>query len=218
MQLYFDFSGYCDMAIGIALMFNIELPVNFNSPYKSTNIQEFWKKWHITLGRFLTECLYIPLGGNRDGEKKTLRNLFIVFLISGIWHGAEWTFVLWGICHGIVILIHRVSKSRGCKMNKILGWVLTFNLVNFLWILFRAPSIVIAIKIITKMFIFKDFNIETTRVYFENVKIITNSLGNYENLLIFPLSVVLIFFFQNSIEKKIILKEIIRVVLRLYYT
>lgn len=88
MQLYFDFSGYCDMAMGIALMFNIILPLNFNSPYKSSNIQEFWKRWHMTLGRFLTNYLYIPLGGNRKGELKTLRNLLIVFLASGIWHGA----------------------------------------------------------------------------------------------------------------------------------
>ncbi|ERT66522.1 alginate O-acetyltransferase AlgI domain protein [Cetobacterium somerae ATCC BAA-474] len=88
MQLYFDFSGYCDMAMGIALMFNIILPLNFNSPYKATNIQDFWKRWHMTLGRFLTNYLYIPLGGNRNGEGKTLRNLLIVFLVSGIWHGA----------------------------------------------------------------------------------------------------------------------------------
>ncbi|MGL4867793.1 MAG: MBOAT family O-acyltransferase, partial [Cetobacterium sp.] len=108
MQLYFDFSGYCDMAMGIALMFNIILPLNFNSPYKSTSIQEFWKRWHMTLGRFLTNYLYIPLGGNRKGELKTLRNLLIVFLASGIWHGAGWNFIIWGALHGLAILIHRV--------------------------------------------------------------------------------------------------------------
>lgn len=92
-QLYFDFSGYCDMAIGLALMFNIKLPINFNSPYKSLNIQEFWRRWHITLGRFLTKYLYFPLGGSRVSNKRTYLNLMIVFLISGLWHGAGWTFV-----------------------------------------------------------------------------------------------------------------------------
>ncbi|WP_294665960.1 MBOAT family O-acyltransferase, partial [uncultured Fusobacterium sp.] len=130
LQLYFDFSGYCDMAMGIALMFNIVLPLNFNSPYKSANIQEFWKRWHMTLGRFMTNYLYIPLGGNRLGERKTLRNLFIVFMASGIWHGAGWNFITWGGLHGICILIHRVWKNSGRKMNKLLGWFITINLVN----------------------------------------------------------------------------------------
>ena len=131
LQLYFDFSGYCDMAMGIALMFNIGLPLNFNSPYKSTNIQEFWKKWHMTLGRFMTNYLYIPMGGNRKGELKTLRNLFIVFLASGIWHGAGWNFIIWGMLHGICILIHRIWKNSGRKMNKFVGWLITMNLVIY---------------------------------------------------------------------------------------
>ena len=130
LQLYFDFSGYCDMAIGIGLMFNILLPINFNSPYKSTNIQEFWQKWHMTLGRFLANYLYIPLGGNRKGEKRTLLNLLIVFLVSGIWHGAGWNFIIWGMLHGICILIHRVWKNSKRKMNKFIGWFITMNLVN----------------------------------------------------------------------------------------
>ena len=107
-QLYFDFSGYCDMAMGLALMFGIVLPINFNSPYKSTNIAEFWRRWHITLGRFLKECLYIPLGGNRVSKILNLRNLFIVAFLSGIWHGAGWGFVIWGILHGIAMMIHRI--------------------------------------------------------------------------------------------------------------
>ena len=107
-QLYFDFSGYCDMAIGLALMFGIILPLNFNSPYKSLNITEFWRRWHITLGRFLRECLYIPLGGNRVGKILTLRNLFIVAFLSGIWHGAGWGFVIWGILHGVAMVVHRI--------------------------------------------------------------------------------------------------------------
>lgn len=155
LQLYFDFSGYCDMAMGIALMFNIVLPLNFNSPYKSTNIQEFWKRWHMTLGRFMTNYLYIPLGGNRLGERKTLRNLFIVFMASGIWHGAGWNFVIWGGLHGICILIHRVWKNSGRKMNKLLGWFITINLVNIFWVFFRAETLNRALKVLKGMFDYK---------------------------------------------------------------
>ena len=155
LQLYFDFSGYCDMAMGIALMFNIVLPLNFNSPYKSTNIQEFWKRWHMTLGRFMTNYLYIPLGGNRLGERKTLRNLFIVFMTSGIWHGAGWNFVIWGCLHGICILIHRVWKNSGRKMNKLLGWFITINLVNIFWVFFRAETLNGALKVLKGMFNYK---------------------------------------------------------------
>ena len=155
LQLYFDFSGYCDMTMGIALMFNIVLPLNFNSPYKSTNIQEFWKRWHMTLGRFMTNYLYIPLGGNRLGERKTLRNLFIVFMASGIWHGAGWNFVIWGGLHGICILIHRVWKNSGRKMNKLLGWFITINLVNIFWVFFRAETLNRALKVLKGMFDYK---------------------------------------------------------------
>ena len=155
LQLYFDFSGYCDMAMGIALMFNIVLPLNFNSPYKSTNIQEFWKRWHMTLGRFMTNYLYIPLGGNRLGERKTLRNLFIVFMASGIWHGAGWNFAIWGGLHGICILVHRVWKNSGRKMNKLLGWFITINLVNIFWVFFRAETLNGALKVLKGMFNYK---------------------------------------------------------------
>ena len=152
LQLYFDFSGYCDMAIGIGLMFNIILPTNFNSPYKSTNIQEFWKRWHMTLGRFMTNYLYIPLGGNRKGELRTLRNLFIVFLASGIWHGAGWNFIIWGMLHGICIVIHRVWKNSGRKLNKLIGWFITINLVNIFWVFFRAQTVTDTMKVIKGMF------------------------------------------------------------------
>ncbi len=151
-QLYFDFSGYCDIAMGICLMFNIKLPLNFNSPYKSTNIKEFWNKWHITLGRFLTNYLYFPLGGSRLGKAKTLINLFIVFLVSGIWHGAGWTFIIWGTLHGISMIIHRLWSYTGKKLPKILGWFITFNIVNILWVFFRANSVKQALVIIASMF------------------------------------------------------------------
>ncbi len=162
-QLYFDFSGYCDIAMGIALMFNINLPLNFNSPYKSTNIKEFWNNWHITLGRFLTNYLYYPLGGSKLGKTRTLVNLFIVFLISGIWHGAGWTFIIWGCLHGLAMIIHRLWSYTEKKLPKVLGWFITFNIVNIFWIFFRANDVDSAIKIIISM-----FNISTLPQKFSN--------------------------------------------------
>lgn len=162
-QLYFDFSGYCDIAMGIAFMFNIKLPLNFNSPYKSTNIKEFWNNWHITLGRFLTNYIYYPLGGSKLGKTRTLLNLFIVFFISGIWHGAGWPFILWGCLHGFAIIIHRLWTYTNKKLPKILGWFITFNIVNILWVFFRANNITTAFKIIKSM-----FNISTLYQGFSN--------------------------------------------------
>lgn len=207
LQLYFDFSGYCDMAIGIGLMFNILLPINFNSPYKSTNIQEFWQKWHMTLGRFLANYLYIPLGGNRKGEKRTLLNLLIVFLVSGIWHGAGWNFIIWGMLHGICILIHRVWKNSKRKMNKFIGWLITMNLVNIFWVFFRAKDLASAFKVIKGMFdisslmviISNPFRIlDMTKDYREFAK---GDLGNELNLFLLILSFVLVISFKNSLDK-----------------
>lgn len=151
-QLYFDFSGYCDMAIGLALMFNIKLPINFNSPYKSLNIQEFWRRWHITLGRFLTKYLYFPLGGSRVSNKRTYLNLMIVFLISGLWHGAGWTFVFWGFLHGVAIVIHRIWSNLGFKMHKLTAIFITFNFVNIAWVFFRANNFKDALNVLRAMF------------------------------------------------------------------
>ena len=140
LQLYFDFSGYTDMAIGMSLMFNIRLPQNFNSPYKARDIQDFWRRWHITLSRFLRDYIYIPLGGNRLGRARNYLNLFSVFLIGGLWHGASWMFVIWGALHGAAIVIHRVWKDRGLRMWGWLGWLITFNFVNIAWVFFRAKD------------------------------------------------------------------------------
>ncbi|TMV47509.1 MBOAT family protein [Paenibacillus mesophilus] len=150
-QLYFDFSGYCDMAIGAALLFNIKLPVNFNSPYKALNIQDFWRRWHITLGRFLTQYIYIPLGGSRKGATRTYLNLMIVFLISGLWHGAGWTFLFWGALHGTAMVINRFWQTFNIKMNRFMAWFITFNFVNMAWIFFRAQSWGDAIKVLKGM-------------------------------------------------------------------
>ncbi len=150
-QLYFDFSGYVDMAIGVALIFNIRLPINFNSPYKSLNIQDFWRRWHITLSRFLRDYIYIPLGGNRNGSFRTYHNLMATFIIGGIWHGAGWTFVFWGFLHGLALVIHRFWSKLGIKLNKILAWLITFNFINFAWVFFRAEEWQDAIKVLKGM-------------------------------------------------------------------
>jgi len=151
-QLYYDFSGYTDMAIGAALLFNIKLPINFNSPYKSGNIQEFWRRWHITLSRFLRDYIYIPLGGNRKGTVRTSLNLFITFLLGGIWHGAGWNFIIWGSLHGIAIVIHRLWSKLSIYIPYLLGWFLTFNFVNISWVFFRAKDFDSAIKVLSGMF------------------------------------------------------------------
>jgi D-alanyl-lipoteichoic acid acyltransferase DltB (MBOAT superfamily) len=116
------------------------LPINFNSPYKALNIQDFWRRWHITLSRFLRDYIYIPLGGNRNGETRTYFNLFMVFLIGGFWHGASWMFVAWGALHGTAIVLHRGWQQMGQKMNTLLAWFITFNFVNITWIFFRAKG------------------------------------------------------------------------------
>jgi len=151
-QLYFDFSGYTDMAIGLALLFNIKLPTNFNSPYKATNIQDFWRRWHMTLSRFLKDYIYIPLGGNRKGNLKTFINLMATFLLGGIWHGAGWTFVFWGFLHGLALVIQKLWNSFGLKMSSWIAWLLTFNFVNLAWVFFRAKEWDDALKVLSGMF------------------------------------------------------------------
>ncbi|HIO97116.1 MAG TPA: MBOAT family protein [Leucothrix sp.] len=151
-QLYFDFSGYTDMAIGAALLFNIKLPFNFNSPYKALNIQNFWRRWHMTLTRFLTEYIYIPLGGNRHGTTRTTINIMLVFLIGGMWHGAGWTFIFWGFLHGLALIIHRTWVGLSITMPKWIAWFITFNFVNVAWVFFRAKDFEDALKVLKGMF------------------------------------------------------------------
>lgn len=158
-QLFFDFSGYCDMAIGIGDMFNIDMPQNFNSPYKATSIMEFWDRWHMSLTRFLRTYIYIPLGGNRKGKIRTYINVMIVYLVSGIWHGANWTFILWGLLHGAFSCLNRMFESLWGKLNKVTQWATTFMLVNVLWIFFRAESISSAILFIKEMCCLSSFTI-----------------------------------------------------------
>lgn len=159
-QIYFDFSGYSDMAIGVAKMINIDLPCNFDSPYKATSIRDFWKRWHISLTRFFTKYVYFPLGGSRAGNLKTYRNIMIVFLVSGLWHGANWTFILWGGVHGIFQVIERILEKHGHKkLFEPAGWLYTFLSVNLLWLLFRSDSIQQWALSIGKMFSFQDMSV-----------------------------------------------------------
>lgn len=152
MQLYYDFSGYTDMAIGAALMFNISLPINFFSPYKCLNIQQFWRQWHITLSRFLRDYLYIPLGGNRVGSLRINTNIMITFVLGGLWHGAGWTFVVWGALHGTGLVIHRWWQQVDVQLPRFLSWLITFVFVMIGWVFFRAKTCGDAMKIVEAMF------------------------------------------------------------------
>jgi alginate O-acetyltransferase complex protein AlgI len=150
-QLYFDFSGYCDMAIGSALLFNINLPDNFNSPYKAINIQDFWRRWHMTLSRWLRDYVYIPLGGNRSGENQTFRNIFLTFLIGGIWHGAGWQFIAWGTLHGLGIVFFLIYSKLIPNTPKLLAVLTTFLFINTTWVFFRSENISDAWNLLTNM-------------------------------------------------------------------
>ncbi len=155
-QLYFDFSGYSDMAIGIARMFGIRLPLNFNSPYKAISIIDFWKRWHITLSRFLRDYLYIPLGGNRKGRIRRYINLIITMVLGGLWHGAGWTFILWGALHGFYLVVNNFWRSIfknkiKTRLSIFFSWSITFLAVVVSWVPFRAESIYGAGNILSGM-------------------------------------------------------------------
>lgn len=140
-EIYFDFSGYSDMAVGVSAMLGIDLPINFDSPYKAISIRDFWKRWHISLTKFLTKYIYIPLGGSRKGKAFTYVNTLIVFLISGLWHGANWTFVLWGLLHGLLSCFDRLAEIFEEKIWKPIRWFFTMMAVSLLWLLFSASSV-----------------------------------------------------------------------------
>jgi alginate O-acetyltransferase complex protein AlgI len=152
-QLYFDFSGYCDIALGSALLLNINMPINFNSPYRATDLQDFWRRWHATLGNFFREYIYIPLGGNRAGSIRALVLALFVFVIGGFWHGANWTFVLWGASHGVGVALVMLWRRVDKPLPSALGWFLTFVFAVQCWVLFRAPSVDIAMHMLGKMWL-----------------------------------------------------------------
>jgi alginate O-acetyltransferase complex protein AlgI len=150
-EIYFDFSGYTDMAIGLARMLNVRFPENFDSPYKAHGPIEFWRRWHITLSFFLRDYLYIPLGGNRHGKLRQHFNLFATMLLGGLWHGADWTFVMWGAFHGIALSANHLWRDRKLSMAPALAWMLTFIFVTLAWVLFRTHSIEGAIAMFSGM-------------------------------------------------------------------
>ena len=169
LQIYCDFSGYSDMAIGLALIMGYKLGLNFNVPYISTNVTEFWRRWHISLSSWLRDYLYIPFGGNRKGEFRTYLHLFATMFIGGLWHGAGWKFVWWGAMHGVGLAVHKlfllltkkIPKSRNKAINlseRWMGWFITFHFVAFLWVFFRANTFDDSLYIISKIFYHMDFS------------------------------------------------------------
>jgi len=209
-QLYFDFSGYTDMAIGLALLFNIKLPINFNSPYKATNIQDFWRRWHMTLSRFLRDYVYIPLGGNKKGKFRTYNNLMATFLIGGLWHGAGWTFVFWGFLHGLALMVQRFWSKLGFKLWTWLAWLITFNFVNIAWVFFRAKEWDDAVKVLGSMFNLNNVVIKEKfsnklnflseyNVQFEEVMKMTHDGSDVINWISYGFILILVF--KNSMQK-----------------
>jgi D-alanyl-lipoteichoic acid acyltransferase DltB (MBOAT superfamily) len=156
-QLYFDFSGYSDMAIGLARLFGIVLPLNFASPYKSANIIDFWRRWHMTLSRFLRDYLYFALGGNRKGQVRRYVNLFLTMLLGGIWHGAGWNFAIWGALHGLYLVINHAWRALfggwlgNTRTYRVLAWAVTFLAVVVGWVFFRAVTLDGALELLRGM-------------------------------------------------------------------
>jgi len=151
LQIYFDFSGYTDMALGAARMFNIRMPINFDSPYRALSLRDFWRRWHVTLSRFLRDYLYVPLGGDRDGSGRTAVNLMVTFVLGGLWHGAAWTFVAWGALHGAGMVVVRGWQRAGLRVPVALAWVMTFAFVLVTWVFFRAASLGDALAMVRAM-------------------------------------------------------------------
>ena len=211
-QLYFDFSGYTDMAIGAALLFNIKLPINFNSPYKATGMIDFWQRWHITLSNFITTYIYTPLvrSFNRLTFHKAMLATVITFLIAGLWHGASWMFIVFGGLHGVGLIANHYWKKSKIKINSILAWFITFNFVNITFIFFRAKDWGDAVKVLGGMFSLD--NIVLPILLFSKLSILTNygvkfggfttnlSAGNDLIIWLF-IGLILTLFFKNSIEK-----------------
>ena len=152
-QIYCDFSGYTDMAIGLALLLGFVLPQNFDRPYLATSLRTFWRRWHMTLSRWLRDYLYIPLGGSRGGPRRTYRNLMLTMLLGGLWHGAAWTFLIWGGIHGVALSGERWARERFgiSRVPAWLGWLVTFNVVCLAWVFFRAPDVSVALDVLGRL-------------------------------------------------------------------
>ena len=226
-QIYFDFSGYSDMATGLGSMFNLYIPMNFNSPYKALSVADFWKRWHMTLTRFLTQYIYIPLGGNRKGRVRTYVNIMIVFLVSGIWHGANWTFILWGVIHGFGQCFNRMTKGINTKVMEMAGkmgtafvtvikafqWAVTFIFVNLAWLLFRADSVGQWLSILKRFSVpyfeirtelLDCFRIPKLRYFFELIGVSNSddAVLYFSLYVVMGLALVLCLCFKNNYERQ----------------
>lgn len=177
LQIYFDFSAYSDMAIALGRIMGFKIPENFNYPYISVSIQDFWRRWHISLSTWFKEYLYIPLGGNRKSILRTFLNLAIVFFITGLWHGASWTFVIWGLAHGFFLIIERVLNRFKLKTNKIFGRIYTVSVVCLLWVIFRSPNLDFASQFYAKLFELTASGNNNALIYFTPYFIFILSLG-----------------------------------------
>lgn len=172
-QIYYDFSGYSDMAIGLGKMFGFDILENFDYPYVSKSISEFWRRWHISLGSWFREYLYIPLGGNRKGEIRTYINLCIVFFLTGLWHGANLTFVFWGLYHGFFRIVERLGFDKWLKKHNVLATIYCFLVVNFGWVIFRSTSIINSLRYLSRMILPFKYNNSTIEMYtFLNLKVV----------------------------------------------
>ena len=216
LQIYFDFSGYCDMACGIGEMFQISLPRNFNSPYKATSITEFWNRWHMTLSGFLQRYIYFPLGGSRKGMGRSIVNILIVFLVSGIWHGAAWTFIVWGLLHGAARVLHKIFQKSWDKFPKPIRWFVTFVFLNITWIFFRAESLTQAGILLKKVFtsfswklhsgLMQQFDVLEFTYIEEHVALFMNLVKTYPQIHL--LIVMLIGLFVALVPKNLYKKEL----------
>jgi len=197
LQGYFDFSGYCDMALGIASLFNIVLPINFDSPYKSKDISDYWRRWHITMGRFLKYHVYIPMGGSRRGEIRTYFNLFFVFLITGIWHGANWPCILYGSINGVFVCINKLWKKTGIQINDKLAIFITFITLVFISPLVRISE-VSQFFIATKSML--GINSDFIPIVIKNFNFVFCDDKYALNIILFVVSLIIVFCFKNSNE------------------
>lgn len=223
-ELYFDFSGYSDMAIGLGRMFNIELPLNFDSPYRACSIREFWQRWHITLSRFFITYVYIPLGGSRKGRARMLFNTFVVFLLSGLWHGAAWTYVAWGAMQGLLVIwdnlgivgIQGREEKRPSRFHipPWLGWIFTFTLFNLSLFFFRSTSMLAAIQLFKNLFgghwtgklfeVAGQLSISEFYIFRQAVDMIAPAIAPYFSLILMILLFILAFFLvfhKNDYER-----------------
>lgn len=225
LQLYFDFSGYCDIAIGIGKMMGMEIALNFNSPYKACNIIDFWKRWHITLSRFFTKNIYIPLGGNRRGNARMYANLFLVFFFSGLWHGAGWNYILWGVMHGVLYCVTRWWQKRAKKKEKtnaepgamslkivsVFNVFLTFFYVNVAWVFFRSESIGQAIDLFRRMFtggialpqkvLYDAFNLDEFWYVMKVLHLTNFTFSNYILMIVFTVVIIFVTFFGGNVHE-----------------